>query len=423
MTKTVLPVATFALGGGSSACSRWALVTFTSLNNHSFDSNMKTITRRTCLKQIALAVVANTLPVIFRPRSVFALDTEQPLPTEREISALSGIARQFMDRFKVPGLSMAIARHGQFVYKEGFGFADAAKRENMTASHLFRIASVTKPITSAAIFSLIEQGKFGLDDVVFGQRGLLQFDYGRTYPGRLKEITVHHLLTHTCGGWEKGANDPMFSNPAMDHKHLIEWTLRGRPLSHAPGTHYDYSNFGYCLLGRILEKISGQSYAEFVQQTILAKCGITKMQLAENTLAERAQGEVLYYGQNGENPYNMNIRRMDSHGGWIATPSDLVQFAMHVDGFNITPNILRAETIKTMTTPSTANPSYACGWAVSKVPNWWHVGSLPGTTTILVRTASGLYWAAFANTRANGIDLAIDELMWKMVKAVPAWQV
>jgi hypothetical protein len=142
---------------------------------------------------------------------------------------------------------------------------------------------------------------------------------------------------------------------------------------------------------------------------------------AGNTQAERVPDEVVYYGRN-ENPYRMNVRRMDSHGGWLGTPSDLVQFALHVDGFDTTPNILRTETIRTMTASSAANEGYACGWCVNKARNCWHNGSLPGTTTILVRTASGLCWAAFANARSEGANQAIDQMMWKMVKAVPAWR-
>jgi CubicO group peptidase (beta-lactamase class C family) len=317
---------------------------------------------------------------------------------------------------------VAIARHGQFVYQQGFGYADKASREQVTPSHVFRIASVTKPITSVAIFSLIEQGRLRLNDPIFGSQGLLQFDYGKSYSERVSKITLYHLLTHTCGGWENDANDPMFSNPALNHKELITWTVLNRSLEYEPGTHFAYSNFGYCILGRVLEKVTGQSYAEFVKQNILAKCGIKTMQLAGNTLAQRAHAEVLYYGQNGPNPYTMNVIRMDSHGGWVATPVDLVQFAMHVDGFNSTPNILKAESIKAMTSASATNSRYACGWSVNDAPNWWHIGSLPGTTAIMVRTASGLCWAALTNTRTKGMDLAIDDMMWNMVKAVPGWR-
>jgi CubicO group peptidase (beta-lactamase class C family) len=385
---------------------------------------MRRITRRACLKYIVLALTANSFPAVLHPFTVLATNLEkQPTPTEREISTIAEIARQFMDQYLAPGLSVAIARHGQFVYQYGFGYTDNTSGEQITPSHLFRIASVTKPITSVAIFSLIEQNRLRLNDLVFGSRGLLQFDYsdGKSYPELVDRITIYHLLTHTCGGWGNDADDPMFRHSAMNHKELITWTVQNKSLEDAPGSHYAYSNFGYCILGRVIEKLTGQSYIEFVQQAILKKCGIKTMQLAGNTIAERANNEVIYYGQNGSDPYDMNIIRMDSHGGWIATPSDLVKFAMHVDGFKITPNILSSTSIKIMTSASAANSRYACGWNVNKAPNWWHNGSLPGTTAIMVRTASGLCWAALTNTRTNGIELAIDEMMWKMVKAVPRW--
>jgi CubicO group peptidase (beta-lactamase class C family) len=384
---------------------------------------MKAITRRNFLKGIALVAASNALPIIASQPMAFALVAEpQPKPAERELLIMAGIARQFMDRYKVPGLSVAMARQGQIVYAKGFGYADKAAGERLTPSHLFRIASVTKPITAAAIFLLIEQGRLGLNDLIFGSRGLLHFDYGKPSSRLAQEITLYHLLTHTCGGWENSKTDPMFLNPQMNHRELIAWTLSHQPLKNVPGKHYAYSNFGYCVLGRVLEKVTGQSYTEFVQQYILASCGINTMQLAGNTLAQRAHGEVHYYGQKGENPYNINVSRMDSHGGWIGTPSDLVQFAIHVDGLNTTPNILSAKTIKTMTTPSAANPSYACGWCDNEAPNWWHDGTLPGTTSIMVRTSSGLCWAACANTRTSGINPAIDRMMWEMAKAVPAWR-
>jgi CubicO group peptidase (beta-lactamase class C family) len=214
----------------------------------------------------------------------------------------------------------------------------------------------------------------------------------------------------------------MFRNPKLDHRELITWALRTQPLKFEPGAHYAYSNFGYCILGRVIEKVTGEAYAAHVKRGVLAKCGIRGMDVAGNTLADRAPGEVVYYGQKGSgtNPYDMNVRRMDSHGGWLATPGDLVQFAMHVDGFKTTPGILGAESLKTMTTASTANANYACGWCVNRIPNWWHTGSLPGTLSLLVRTASGLCWAAVTNTRGEGLNL--DEMMWQVAKAVPAWR-
>jgi len=331
------------------------------------------------------------------------------------------IANQFMSQFNVPGLSVAIARHGQFVYRKSFGFADVASSEKVTPDHLFRIASVSKPITSVAIFTLIEKGRLKLTDRVFGRDAVLGSDFGSSYPEQVQKITLEHLLTHTCGGWQNDALDPMFLNPAMNSHALIRWTLQNQALVNEPGTHYAYSNFGYCILGRVIEKVSGQTYAEFVAQNVLAKCDVNNMRIGGNTLLDTAPSEVVYYGQNVESPYAMNVRRMDSHGGWIATPSDLVNFAMRVDGFSYTPSILEPATIETMTTATSANPNYAKGWAVNAAGNWWHAGSLPGTISILVRTSSGLCWAALTNTRTAGMDLALDQMMWDMAEAVPAW--
>lgn len=384
---------------------------------------MKKIARRTFLKCATCTVAAGVWPNLPHPLAALVSPAEtQPLPTKDEAATIAEIVGQTMRKYHAPALSLAIARQGQMVCQQAFGLADQSAGEPATSASLFRIASLTKPITSVAIFSLLEQGRLGLHDVVFGERGLLKFDYGDRYPDRVSQITLYHLLTHTCGGWENDGNDPMFRNPGMNHRELITWALQHQPLKHEPGTHYAYSNFGYCILGRVIEKITGQTYAEHVQHGVLAKCGIREMKLAGNTLAQRAAGEVVYYGQNGADtePYGMNVTRMDSHGGWIATPSDLVQFAMHVDGFKFTRSILGADSLKTMTTASPANSGYACGWCVNRIPNWWHSGSLPGTLTIMVRTASGLCWAAFTNTRCEGLNL--DDLMWKVVKAVPAWR-
>ncbi len=374
---------------------------------------MKPLTRRACLSQIGTAAFAGAFPLSDRTLAAQATESEQ--------AAIHALARGFMDQFSVPGLSVAIARRGKLVLRQGFGLADKEAGTPVTPDHLFRIASVSKPLTATAIFSLIDQGHLGLDDRVFGGQGRLKFDFGKAHPAKIEEITVRQLLTHTCGGWTNKRNDPMFLFPAMGHRELIEWTLQNQPLAHAPGTDHAYSNFGYCVLGRLIEKITGLTYAQAVQRDVLARCGVQTMRLAGNTLADRAKDEVVYYDERKEAPYRMNVARMDAHGGWIASPTDLVNFAMHVDGFSTPPDILKVETLRTMTAPGSVNPGYACGWSVNKIPNWWHGGSLPGTSAILVRTASGFCWAALANSRSEGIAPALDRLMWRMVRAVPAW--
>jgi CubicO group peptidase (beta-lactamase class C family) len=346
-------------------------------------------------------------------------------PTGPERAAMEQLAAEYMRSYEVPGLSIAIFRAGQPVYTVAFGFADKEAQEPLTPKHLFRIASVTKPITSTAIFLLIERGGLSLGSLVFGANSVLgaEFPMPRNAP-YLDQITIEHLLTHTAGGWENNSLDPMFRNPEMDHSALITWTLQNLRLEHPPGTRYAYSNFGYCLLGRVIEKVARQPYDRFVKEEILRKLGLTGMRIAGNTLAERAPGEVKYYGQGRDLPYAINVSRMDSHGGWIATPTDLASFATHIDGFPDTMQLLRHETLIQMTTPSAANHGYAKGLRVNSGNNWWHTGSLPGTATIMVRTHTNLCWAAFANTRSPRSRMAADmnRLIWKMVRTVPGWR-
>src|SRR5262249_10283451 len=159
-------------------------------------------------------------------------------------------------------------------YEEAFGFADLDARTALSPAHRFRIASISKPITSVAIFKLIEQGKLALADRVFGSSGDLQNDYGPVPPGaRIGDITIEHLLTHTAGGWPNDETDPMGKQHALDHAGLIAWTLKTRPLDHPPGAVFAYSNFGYCLLGRVIEKVTGRAYAAFVEAAVLSQAG------------------------------------------------------------------------------------------------------------------------------------------------------
>ena len=120
----------------------------------------------------------------------------------------------------------------------------------------------------------------------------------------------------------------------------------------------------------------------------------------------------------------MNIPRMDAHGGWIASASDLAKFLVHVDGFSNTGDILQPATITTMTTPPSM-PGYAAGWMVNESKHWWHNGSLPGTASEVIRTASGFNMVVLCNSKsyAAGFDDALDNLLWPAVaNASTPWQ-
>ena len=386
--------------------------------------------RRTALKQMLSAAVWAALA----PRmAAFALQApEREMPTLAQHQEMAALGRKFTEQFFAPGLSVAIVRNGRFVFEQGFGMADKEVQLQTLPTTLFRIASATKPITSVAIFMLVDQGKLNLSDKVFGPSGILDSSFGKQpYKQYVTDITVDHLLTHTCGGWPNDSTDPMFRFKSSDQAKLISWTLENLPLTYPPGQHWAYSNFGYCVLGRVIEKVSGQPYKDYVQQAVLTPCGITDMQIAGNTLKQRAPNEAMYAGQFGENPYNMNVTRMDSHGGWIATPSGLARFCAHVGGAPGIPSLLKPGTIQTMTTPTPAFPQsaqakYARGWFVGEngKGSWWHGGGLPGSTSILVRTANGMSWGALTNTRtqpSKQINTALDQMVWDMVNQVPGW--
>ncbi|MBI3516474.1 MAG: beta-lactamase family protein [Proteobacteria bacterium] len=354
-------------------------------------------------------------------RAAAAADGAGLLDAER--AAMAANARAFMDAHRVPGLSIAIAKDRRLVYRQAFGLADREANAPLTVDHVFRIASISKPITSAALFVLIERGRLRLDDRVLGAGALLGTVYGAPpYASGLTDITVEHLLTHTAGGWPNDGTDPMFSNPQWDHAQLIGWTLDNYRLKTPPGTAYAYSNFGYCLLGRIIERLTGQSYADHVREAVLTPCRIVDMRIAGNKRSDHAPNEVAYYSQDAVDPYSRNVARMDSHGGWLATATDLLRFAVRLSVEPHPDGLLRPETVAAMTTPSAVYPRYAKGWAISPSGNWWHTGSLSGTTTILVLTRTGFCWAALCNTRdKDGIRNALDKLMWRMVGQVTTW--
>jgi CubicO group peptidase (beta-lactamase class C family) len=353
----------------------------------------------------------------------FATVWESRVFSGAELSGISGIVDGFMAKHNVPGLSLAIAKDDRLVFAGGYGTADKSTGADVHTNSRFRIASVTKPITSAAIFKLVEQNKLKLSDTVFGSKGLLGTTYGtQPYKANIDKITVQHLLEHTAGGWMNDGNDPMFQHTDYDHKRLITWTLDNRALDNAPGANWAYSNFGYCVLGRIIEDATGQSYEAWVQQNILAPCGISSMEIAGNKLSDRLPDEVVYYYA-AEDPYGMNVSRMDSHGGWVATATDVVRFGVHVNGMGAKPDILSSSSISTMTTASARKSDYAKGWAVNSTPNWWHIGNLPGNTAVIVRTSTGMCWAALINTWARnaGIEDDLDTMMWDITKKVTDW--
>lgn len=339
------------------------------------------------------------------------------------------LAAKFVEKYQLPSLSWAVAHRGKLKATAALGLANTADKTAATPSHLYRVASVSKPITAVAILKLVEEGSLDLGHHVFARNGLLRkfYDAAPLDPvsrGRLEAVTVQHLLEHTCGGWSNSKNDPMFVPAAlgMNHGDLIRWTLRNAPLEQTPGTKYAYSNFGYCLLGRVIEALTDATYFEAMQRLVLKPAGITRMRIGQKN--GNAEGEVRYYGKDSD-PYGpaMDVARMDAHGGWIATPTDLVRLAVHVDGFDDPADLLPKSSLSVMTTPSSANDHYAKGWNVNQADNWWHLGGFPGGSAILVRIHEGDCWALLVNADRHEPTYYsdLDALGWNLRNSIQEW--
>lgn len=387
-----------------------------------------------------------TPPPTNPPTDTFPI-TGQAVPGMASFDAL---IPALMKRWNVPGAAVAVVRDGRLVFARGYGYADVTEKEKVQPDALFRIASISKPITAAAILKLVEEGRLALDDAAFPLRPDLTPPPGATVDPRLNSITIRQLLHH-AGGWDRNVSfDPMFRSttaaqivgvPAPASAETVVRYMMGQPLDFEPGSRYAYSNFGYAVLGRVIEGITGESYETFVKREILAPAGVTRMRLGRTLLADRAPGEVRYYDTNyaesvfpggGTVPMaygGFYLEAMDSHGGWIASTVDLLRFVTAVDGLPTRPDVLSAMSVQQMVAPPPPplfmdSPwYYAMGWQVRPVEgNWWHTGSLPGTTTLLVRTGSGLAWAILMNSRSSGpmVD-DVDQTMWQAVQQVGSW--
>ncbi len=415
------------------------------------------VNRRSFLRTGILGLAATASSCAHRLDTDRAASAEVATAFDREVNA-------FMEARRIPGGTLAVVKDRRLIYAKGYGWADREKKIPASPASLFRIASISKPVTAVAVMKLVEAGKLSLDAKAFDLIRLAPvLRQGRQPDARLAHITILQLLQHT-GGWDRDMSaDPMFRSeeiaeqtgtPAPAAPEAIIRFMLGRRLDFDPGTRYAYSNFGYCVLGRIIEKVSGVSYEQFVREQVLAPIGIQRMRIGATLDGRQAHGAVRYYtsahglaknvfpGGDKEVPWpygGFHLEAMDAHGGWIASVVDLARFAAALDGPGSSP-LLKPETIRAMYAPpeppawraangQLADAFYGCGWmvrphAASGRANFWHSGSLPGTTTLLVRRWDGLNWAVLFNQRSNNgalPDSAIDPALHRAAAAVTDW--
>lgn len=360
--------------------------------------------------------------------------TPTPPTTQQDIAAVNSKITTLLSTYNIPGASLAVSKNGKLVYVKGYGFADQAASTPVTPQSRFRLASVSKTYTGVAIMKLVQDGRLSLDAKVFGTGGVLANDFGTPpYNANLSNITVRHLLQNVTGSWGASTGgDVIDQNPAYTNTQLMNWIINTRPNPQAPGSVYDYSNVNFFIAGRVIEKISGKTYINFIKEDIMAPIGITKTDMAGKTEAERKTNEVKYYGQGNDAAYVYNIAfpRRDADGGLISTASELLKFVLAFDGFSTRPDILNASSVTALTTGSSVFPSYGLGIGLWSAENlWYNYGSLPGTRTGFMCHNNGMAVVLLLNSRKdpntgdNPFVFAMQDLLLDIVKnSSYSWQ-
>lgn len=338
---------------------------------------------------------------------LFAAASSAGLNAE-EKSAAAVIApklQPFVDHHTLAGAVMLVANADGPVSVETVGFANIEQKKPMQADSVFWIASMSKPITAAALMILVDDGKVKIDDPV--EKYLPEFkdvwlaaekDNDHVLLKRpATKITIKHCLSHTSGM-------PFGSKvefPTLDGLPLAQ-TVRSytiTPLNTEPGTNYSYSNAGINTAGRIIEVVSGMPYEEFLEKRLLKPLGMKDTTFFPNE--EQVSRLAVAYKPNAAKdgleattisqlkyPLTDSARYPMPGGGLFSTAGDVSNFCRTVlaGGTFNGQRILSEESVKAMTSPQTGNlpTSYGLGWSTSKAPGgtFGHGGALSTNMTI-----------------------------------------
>ncbi len=370
--------------------------------------------------------------------------------------------------YGIPGGALAVVKDGRLVFTRGYGYADTNTARVVEPDALFRIGSNSKLITAAATMKLVEDGRLKLNDSAFR---LLQYPTPN-YPGstndpRLGSVTVQQLLNHT-GGWDEStAHSPYgegypfdptvwFQKPAQDlgltggitTSNLLYW-ITGLPLQFDPGTGFKYSNVGYQALGRVIEKVTGRPYEEYVRE-LLRSVAATRSRISADTPATLHPGQVMNYdypralgnpvvaGRWGDEippnedpmPYSVRVSLFDAMGGWITSPIDYLRFVTSIDGRPSPRDMLSAESVKLMQTATAlsvnAGQPYGMGLNVN-LPgpgDFYHGGLVAGSRSKMFHFANGVTVMAVVNFYPyldDTFELSMENLLTGIPGTLRSW--
>lgn len=353
---------------------------------------------------------------------------------------------RFMRYWGIRGGSFALMRNDSLLYAKGYGFANTQDSIPCEVRNIFRVASVSKLLTAVAVMHLEETGQLSTQDFVFGEDGILNDSLFLDYRDKkIKKVTVEHLLRHTSG----------FSNPhgdaAFNMELVAQFLDKPLPLSMddmvlyatknrlraVPGGRFNYSNLGYIVLSKVIEKVSGMPYETYIKDSILAPIGCYDIHLANNYSDGFRENEVTYYEVKEAEPVpaydgsdtlvmkslgGNDVRGLYGAGGWVASPVELLKLVSAINKCPIREDFLTPESIDFMT-PYGKNAKPA-GWASSSAKFWLRSGSMSGTSALIKAQKDGYSWVFISNSSSwNGPGLArqMNREITQALRKVKKW--
>jgi CubicO group peptidase (beta-lactamase class C family)/uncharacterized protein YneR len=297
-----------------------------------------------------------------------------------------------------PGAAVIVARNGTVVFRKGYGLANLELGVPIEPQMVFRLGSITKQFTAVAILMLVEQGALSLDDDLT--------TFWAHYPTHGHRITVEHLLTHTSGIKSYTSMPEWLSlwRQDMTVEEIIA-LFKDQPMDFVPGDRWAYSNSGYHLLGAIIEKVSGQTYEQFLTQHIFDPLGMTHS--GYDHVERIVPGRVAGYqkGSEGyENAPYLSMTHPYAAGGLLSSVDDLVLWdeALYKD------KLLAQDTLEQAFTPAVLRTGtatgYGYGWGMTSYEEHRmieHGGGIPGFLTYAIRLPDDhLFVAVLMNSTA-----------------------
>lgn len=298
-----------------------------------------------------------------------------------------------------PGASVIVVKDGKIVFRKGYGKANLELGVAVEPQMIFRLGSITKQFTAVAILMLAEQGKLSVSDEI--TKHLPDF------PVKDRKITIEHLLNHTSGIKSYTSLPEWLAlwRKDMPLKDLID-VFKDKPADFAPGESWSYNNSGYVLLGAIIEKVSGQSYKDFIEKQIFAPLGMTHSfyDTTDRVIAGRVSGYSK--GKDGfVNCAYLSMTQPHAAGSLMSSVDDLALW----DAALYTDKLVKQESLKRAWTPASLNNGkpthYGYGWAMNSYEGHrvvMHGGGINGFSTDAIRLPDDRVFVAVLTNRDTG---------------------